>query len=68
MEKHQGALLLVLSVCIIEWHNSVQHTFQKNRPIVSVSVRGKIKDWWNGILNVHHSSKQANSNEDNIFI
>ena len=44
MEKHQGALLLVLSVYIIEWQYSVQHTFQKNRPIVSVSVRGKIKD------------------------
>ena len=55
--------------CMMEWHNSVQHIFRKNRPtsIVSVSIRGKIKDLLSSILNVHHSSKQANINEDKVF-
>ena len=66
-KKHWGALSLVFSVCAMKWHYSVQHTSPKNRPIVSFSVRGKIKDWWNCILNVHHYSKLANINEVNVF-
>ena len=53
--------------CMMEWHNSVQHIFRKNRPIVSVSIHGKIKDLLSSILYVHHSSKQANINEDKVF-